>query len=364
MSLISIIKRRKLFFLAAGLCFVFTVCRSVPGQSAGPEEGEETAVKEPAEKPEEFFRYPEISPDFENLPITAFGEIWGYLISGQEEALKAEYPLSDIGHFGAEVDAYGQLTAVPNRRRIDGFTGRVHMVVTCSGYGLSHFVLIEGSSRRRLVRDLVEAAKPYDGLQIDFEYVPKRDGESFHSFLADLRAELGDKIFTIALPAREKTLNNDVYDYTRIAPWVDRILVMAYDEHWSTSEPGPVASMNWCRSVAAYSLQVVGPEKLIMGIPFYGRAWGNPSPSRAYVFSSIERIKQENKVTEIYRENGVPTFTYEIPVTVKVYYEDDYSLSTRFELYRGLGVKSIGFWRLGQENPAIWRLLNLTEKPQ
>jgi hypothetical protein len=341
------------------LSLAFTACRSAPNRPEGEFPG--PAAEDPLPEPDEFPLFPEPPPDFENLPVSAFGEIWGYLIGGREGDLKPGYPLSDIGHFGAEIDAYGQLTGVPDRRRITGFAGRVHLVVTCPGYGLSHFVLMEGSPRRRLAADLAEAAKPYDGLQIDFENVPARDGGSFRSFLAGLRAELGDKMLTVALPAREKTLANDRYDYAKIAPLVDRILVMAYDEHWSASEPGPVASMDWCRSVAAYSLQTLGREKLIMGIPFYGRAWGSPNPSGAYVASGIERIKRENKVAEISRENGVPAFTYEVPVTVRVFYEDDYSLSTRFELYRALGVQSVGFWRLGQENPAVWRLLRLAE---
>ncbi|MDR2110199.1 MAG: glycoside hydrolase [Spirochaetaceae bacterium] len=357
MRFISYAGLLSLIFFAA-----LTACRSVSEQPEGEPEVFTGPAEQPEEEPEKAFDYPVISPEFETLPITAFGEIWGYLISGREDALKADYPLSDIGYFGAEVNAYGQLADVPNRRRIAGFTGRVHMVVTCSGYGLTHFVLVEGSTRRRLLTELVEAVKPYDGLQIDFENVPKRDGDNFRSFLADLKAELGDRIFTVALPARERTLSNDVYDYARIAPLVDRILVMAYDEHWSTSEPGPVASINWCGSVAAYSLRTLGPEKLIMGIPFYGRAWGSPDPAKAYISSSVERIKRENNITTIYRENAIPIFTYEIPVTVKVYYDDDYSHSVRFELYRRLGVKAIGFWRLGQESPTVWRLLNLTEK--
>jgi spore germination protein YaaH len=114
--------------------------------------------------------------------------------------------------------------------------------------------------------------------------------------------------------------------------------------------------------VARYGLSVIPPEKLIMGIPFYGRTWGSENTFRAFFHSGIERIKRENQVTTVRREMGIPTFTYEIPVTVTVYYEDEYSLSRRIEMYRTMGVKSIGFWCLGQETPVIWSLLNLTSK--
>jgi hypothetical protein len=294
------------------------------------------------------------------LPVSEFSEIWGYVISGSESSLKTNYPLSDAAYFGAEIDSYGHLVNVPNPRRLAGFPGRVHLVVVCGSAALTHFVLEpEGTVRKQLIADLLKTARDFDGLQIDFELVPARDGEHFYSFLGELRDGLGNKMFTAALPARTRTLANDVYDYAKIAPLVDKIFVMAYDEHWSTSRPGPVASLNWCRQVAEYALKTLGREKLVMGIPFYGRTWGSENPNRAFFHSGIERLKQENNITEIRREDGIPTFIYEIPVTVTVYYDDEYSLSSRMELYRRLGITAVGFWRIGQETPAIWPLLKL-----
>jgi spore germination protein YaaH len=339
-----------LYFLFPG--FLFLGCGSAPPSVFVPAEGD---------APAESFPDDDFLPDPDNLPVSSFDEIWGYLVSGREEALLADLPLSDVGYFGAEVDSYGQLTAVPDRGKIAGFPGRTHLVVACNSRSLTHFVLEPGSrARAGLIAGLLGAAGPFDGLQIDFEQVPARDGEAFRSFLAELRKGLGDKMLTIALPARMQMRENDVYDYRDIAALVDRVLVMAYDEHWSGSEPGPIASMEWCRSVAAYALGTVGPEKLIMGLPFYGRTWGNVQVFRAFFFSGIERIREENRVKKIRREGGIPTFTYEIPTTVTVYYEDAYSLSARLDLYRSMGVRSAGFWSLGQETPAIWDLITLT----
>jgi hypothetical protein len=302
----------------------------------------------------------EAGPGFTALPVSSFGEIWGYLIDGREEALGLRYPLTDIGYFGAEVDSYGRLTGVPDPRKIGFFPGQVHLVVACNSRGLTHFVIEEGSrARERLIADLLDAAEPFDGLQIDFELVPLKDGEAFLSFLRELRPGLGEKVFTIALPARTEQPANDVYDYRKIMPLVDRILVMAYDEHWSTGEPGPIASLNWCRSVAAYALETIGPDKLIMGLPFYGRTWGSMNLNRAFFHSGIERIKRENKVDIVNRQDGVPTFTYEVPVTVTAFYEDEYSLSVRLNIYRTMGVRAVGFWALGQETPLVWEFLRL-----
>jgi len=299
-------------------------------------------------------------PPGAELPVSRYREIWAYLVSGREQALKTGYPISDLCYFGADLDSYGKLIDVPDIKNIPSFSGRTHLVAACSGRALTHFVLAEGSAERgALVRDLLEAVKPYQGLQIDFEYVLPKDGDVFLSFLRDLRAGLGNKIFSVALPARTRFLLDDVYDYEKIKPLVDRILVMAYDEHWSTSEPGPVASMDWCERVAQYALETIGSDKLIMGLPFYGRSWGNVNANRAYLYSGIEGIMREQNIGEIRRENGIPSFRYETPLSVTVYYEDDYSLSSRLEMYKRMGVGAVGFWRLGQETPAFWPLINL-----
>jgi hypothetical protein len=338
-----------LLFLAAG-------CTAAPAAREEAGDGGEAET----EWEEDRGYYPPALPPGD-LPVSSFPEIWGYLVSGREQSLGAAYPLSDVAYFGAEIDSYGQLVDVPSREKIGYFPGRVHLVAVCNSRSLTHFVLEPGSPvRKRLIADLLGAAKDYDGLQIDFELVPPRDGENFLSFLAELRAGLGDKLFSAALPARRAAQSGDVYDYRKIGALVDRVLVMAYDEHWSTSEPGPVASLEWCRAIASHALDTIGAKKLIMGLPFYGRTWGNVNPFRAFFFSGIERLRRENNITEVERQNGIPTFTYEVPLTVTVYYEDLYSLSSRLEMYRAMGVRAVGFWSLGQEPPAIWELLSLT----
>jgi hypothetical protein len=243
----------------------------------------------------------------EDLPALAFNEIWSYLPAGREGALARDYPITDLVCFGAEIDSYGALTDVPDHRKADRFPGRLHLALVCNSRGLTHFVLESGSAaRRRLIADLLEASRNFDGLQIDFELVPAKDGAAFISFLAELRAGLGDKLFSVALPARRRALEDDVFDYAKIAPLADRIFVMAYDEHWSSSEPGPIASLDWCRAVAEHALKTIGPDKLVMGMPFYCRAWGSFNPFRAFFYSGLERRMRENAGEEAKREKGGP----------------------------------------------------------
>jgi len=354
------------FVLCLVALVLFSTCRSVPegGLFIAPEDEAELYEAEEFLTPEE-----EAEPEPEEpleysgeMNRFALNEIWGYVMEGKEEEMGSYLPLSDLAYFGVEVDPYGKLSDPPNRRKLPAFQGRLHLVAACNGKSLTHFVLQPKSIvREKLIRDLAAAAHAYDGLQIDFENVPLRDRDVFLSFLRELKSRLGDKMLSIALPARTKILTETAYPYSAIAALVDRVLVMAYDEHWSTSEPGPIASMDWCRRVAAYALSVIGREKLIMGLPFYGRTWGDTNPNRAFYYSGIERIKGEQGVTRVDRADGIPFFVYETPLTVTVYYEDARSLTSRLAMYRGMGVGAVGFWCLGQETPAIWPLLRVGE---
>jgi spore germination protein YaaH len=256
------------------------------------------------------------------------------------------------------VNSYGHLVGVPKRNKLNKFRGRVHVSLTCGSYGLTHFVIEPGSrARAKFYAELVAMARDYDGLNIDLEYVPLQDAANFNALLRELKAALGNKVLSVCVPARTK--ENQTYNYVALSAIVDKVFVMAYDEHWATSAPGPVASMNWCKTVAAYSLKTIGADKLVMGLPFYGRSWANKSTARGLIASTTERIMDENNVTSVERVNGVPTFKYDVNVTVTVYFDDAYSLSTRMEMYREMGVDKIGFWRMGQEDPAVWDFIKI-----
>ena len=287
-------------------------------------------------------------------------EVWAYLVDGKEHFLDPKMPITDIGYFAAEINTYGELVGVPKVSKLKDFSGRVHLVAVCNSTALTHFSLDpKGNIRNQIIDSLVKASEGYDGLQLDFEYVPKRDAEAFLSFIKELRQRLPDKMFTVALPARNKQIENDVYDYKNIAPYVDRIFVMAYDEHWSTSKPGPVASLDWCDSIATYGIETVGKEKIVMGLPFYGRTWGSESFNIAYYFSSMQKVLRENKVNNLTRKNGIPTFSYQAEVTVTGFYDDVHSLLIRINRYLANDVSAIGFWCLGQEDPRVWEYISI-----
>ncbi len=291
-----------------------------------------------------------------------FKEIWGYVLANRLNEWDRETPLTDIGLFAVEVDCYGNLERAPSRSLIKNFDGRVHLVAVCQSTSLTHFVIDARFGKRdRLVRDLLAASKDFDGLQIDYELVPKLDGEDFAEFLRLLKKGLGSKQLTVCVHARTKKLQSDVEDYERLAKICDKVMIMAYDEHWATSAPGSPASMDWCKRIGEYALSILPPEKYIIGVPFYGRSWitEGDKPAGAWQFNGSNRRLSENQVKRIGRKDGIPYFETEMTVKIIQYYEDATSLVQRCRMYQSQGFPNVAFWRMGQEDAAFWNWIEV-----
>ena len=117
-------------------------------------------------------------------------------------------------------------------RAVDNISFKVNkgeFVAICESRSLSHFVIDpKYKVSKKIIKTLAEATKDFDGLQIDFELVPKRDAENFKIFLKKLKKAIGkDKMLSVCVPARTKTVQDDVYDYKELSSCADRIFIMA-----------------------------------------------------------------------------------------------------------------------------------------
>lgn len=300
--------------------------------------------------------------------IVDFGEVWGYLMSGEERYIQGNEPFTDIGFFGAAVLEDGRLrfnSKVPSVR-LQHATPRIHLVVfDLSNSSLMRRVLDPALPyRENLLGDIVAKSQPFHGVQIDFEAVPAQDGPRFIEFLQELKSRLGEsKSLSVALPAR-RSRASDAYDYAAVASIADRIVIMAYDQHWSTSGPGPVASIPWCREIAMFAKSHIPEEKLIMGLPLYGRSWQNIGSHRSVRYKQVRDIISSSRARPQYHPDNGPYLEYGRKVTVRVFYEDAVSLFDKLSMYKHLGVTMVSFWRVGQEPRQIWEHVRTTEQTE
>ena len=301
------------------------------------------------------------------LQSFAFPENWVYLMKGEERFFPANAPITDVACFCAKVDGDGHLKGghlQPPKLKTTRSNLRYHLVVTIPwNADLAHIYLNPKLPfRNQIISDIVQRSKPFDGIQIDFEGIKAADGTAYLNFLAAVKKALPkSKIFSVAVMARwashKKKHPRDAYDYPFISLFADRVIVMAYDEHYSGSNPGSMASLAWCKKIYAHAKKTIPPEKLIMGIPFYGRAWQRPTLARSYKNSQIEEeIKQKKIVPSTAPETG-GHYRFESTVTVDVHYETRSSLEAKLALYSTENIQGIACWRISQEPAGFWKLL-------
>lgn len=294
-------------------------------------------------------------------------ETWGWVMQSRFEEFDNEYPLTDVGFFAADVDCYGNLINVPDRTKLANFPGRVHLVIVCDSKSLTHFVLEpKFGLTDKLIQDIIKATEPFDGLNVDYELIPGKDGKNFLNFLEKLSKECKQKgkMFSVCVPARVKTINDDIFPYKKIAALADRVMIMAYDEHWSTSQPGAIASINWCKKIVDYAITVIPQEKLVMGLPFYGRSWSNEKVAQAWYFEGVNRIIDEYDSGRVKYINDIPTVDITMKVKTNFWFEDKYSTVAKMRLYKDSNVNKIAFWRIGQEDKGIWSWIKIPENSQ
>ncbi len=290
----------------------------------------------------------------------AFKEIWAYLVRGEEQELAGSEPITDLCYFGASLSRDGRIAdevARPAVKMKNGLKPAIHLVIAeLSNEALMHFSLNPRYGvRPLLIEDICRVSGAFDGVQIDFDSVSRDDADLFIDFLRELRDRLpARKKLSVALPARMNPVANDAYDYSRIAPIVDRMVIMAYDEHWSTSSPGPVASLPWCAKVVDYAQSVVESERIVMGLPLYGRAWQDKRLAKALRFRTVQELVAEKQSTINYAPELGAYFEYSENVVVTVFYDDHRTILEKLRLYKARGIGSVSFWRIGQGQLQLW----------
>jgi putative cell wall-binding protein len=241
-------------------------------------------------------------------------------------------------------------------------------------------LLGDASRRQALVDNLVSFVETSgaDGIMIDFEMMAVATEDELTALMQALADRLQPQGKLVMVAVMSKTAPgsetwNDEYNYHDLGNICDYVLVMSYDQHYTTSAPGAIASLDWVRRIMTYATSQISPEKIIMGVPYYGRDWwwsrsSNGWLSEAFGWAIATKTAAENSA-EITRETtptdpvGVPTFTYVDadgdPRTA--YFDDPLSWDAKFDLLYQFNLAGFGGWSLGWINevsaPELYPLL-------
>ncbi|MDR2699469.1 MAG: LysM peptidoglycan-binding domain-containing protein [Nitrososphaerota archaeon] len=287
--------------------------------------------------------------------------------------------VSPSGWFNLNAD--GTLQTPVNR---DQFVSRMHelgvRVVVCLNNHWDQTTGINAlNNADSLTTQLVYYVELYDldGVNVDIENVTPAQRELYTKFVALLRDKIPEyKEVSVAVGANPSGSTSGwlgSYDYAGMSQYVDYFMIMTYDEHYEGGSAGSVSSISFVEKSLQYALKKTTADKIVLGIPFYGRMWsvGNTNIRGVDVTNSdIDlMVKTYDGVTTF----DVVTKSAKVEFTVKsgdtlltiqgqrlavgsyvVWFENDQSMQAKMELVQRYDLKGVGAWALGQENVAIW----------
>jgi spore germination protein len=238
---------------------------------------------------------------------------------------------------------------------------------------LAKWCLLSPTAQRNMVASGLEilAKEPrYSGLVVDIENTSPPDRLFYTEFIARFADALhprGYKLYAVVGPKEQdipKSLWVRAFDYKALGQSADYVILMTYNEHWRGGPPGPCASLDWFESCVKYAIECMPPEKIIVGIPFYGYDWPEKGPATSLTHKKaralIERVKPD---IQWHEQWATPYFTYtENGVKHEAWFEDVRSVQAKLDVCRKLGVGGVAVWRLGDEDPRFWEAISRYSK--
>jgi len=229
--------------------------------------------------------------------------------------------------------------------------------------------LSDWGRRQRIIEQLVRFAREYnlDGINLNFEAMNRYTGKYYEFFVFELYEKLHPLGITVSVdvPVRIGDLNR-IYDINLIANNSDYVVILAYDQYDRYShEDGPTAAIAWVRQGVEEILEIVAPEKLILGIPFYSIIWreDRSSAERSSEFlgmaEAYEMFSKNPRIWGRDRDTGQIFAEIEMDhVNYRTWLEDEHSISLKLDVVNDYYLAGLSAWRRGLELPEIWDLIN------
>jgi cellulose synthase/poly-beta-1,6-N-acetylglucosamine synthase-like glycosyltransferase/peptidoglycan/xylan/chitin deacetylase (PgdA/CDA1 family)/spore germination protein YaaH len=219
-------------------------------------------------------------------------------------------------------------------------------------------MLANPAARARTIEQLAAYVDSHGfaGVSVDFENIAARDQPALRRFIGELYAVLHPRnlLLSVNVPASDPAFN-----YSELARNVDYLILMAYDEHWSTGAPGPIASLPWFAKVLHQRQRDVPAQKTIVAIGNYAYDWaeGHHAEERSFEEAVLTAKESEGNI-HLDPVSLNPTFDYadDEDHIHHVWLLDAVTAFNQLVVARSVQPRGVALWRLGSEDPALWQV--------
>ena len=239
---------------------------------------------------------------------------------------------------------------------------------------LAHRALTEPALQAALIGQVaaVAAAGGYAGVDVDFEYLPGQDAAAYAAFLARLGEALAPFGLPVIAALAPKTSSSqpgllyEGHDYAAIGVAAHQVLLMTYEWGYTYGPPMAVAPLPNVRRVVEYALTQLPPQKVWLGLPFYGYDWPLPfvaGQSKARSLSpqqAVELAVRYGAEIQYSQQDQAPWFRYtdDAGTIHEVWFEDPRSALAKLSLVPEYSLLGVGIWNLDRPFPPFWPLFS------
>ncbi len=240
----------------------------------------------------------------------------------------------------------------------------------------AHGLLHNPKAQDRLARNLAQIAERqgFAGWQLDFEGFTPADSSEYVRFVARVAARLhhNHRLLSVAVAPRFSDVYPSIspagfrtgewgaaFDFGGLGRAADFLVLMAYDQHTPSTPPGPVAGYDWVKAALDYAVARVPPEKLLLGIPLYGREWDVPSRAATAHSLAYKDLKPflDSPGSEQHWDDTARTAWFQLREggTLRTaWFDDARSLREKIALVELYHLRGFAAWHLGVEDPEFW----------
>lgn len=203
----------------------------------------------------------------------------------------------------------------------------------------------------------------FQGINVDFENLEPADYALLPQFLKRMRDAFAPSNLTVSADLEP----SKPLDWRAVSAICDFVVVMSYDEHAGPT-PGPIASINWYRTVVNRAVTEVPREKLVMGLANYGydwmqgREWPEPLTYQGALFMAKDYRQGEKpqEIVDFDPEALNPTFSYvdDDGKEHEVWFLDGITAANQWMIAQNYSPRGVAVWVLGSSDPSIWTFIH------
>lgn len=224
-------------------------------------------------------------------------------------------------------------------------------------------------ARTNMVNTLINDAEKYgfDGINLDFENIKSAYAKDYLQFVRELSIECERKGLVLSTDNYKPEAYNRCYNLKEQSRFVDYVIVMAYDEHYAGTDAGSVASLPFVKEAVEDTVQLVGNEHVIAGIPFYTRIWtttdGNTTSRAVGMQAAVEQLNSDGQVALWNDDCGQYVASYTVGnSTRQIWFEEEKSIEAKMQIIQENNVAGVAGWKLGLEKSSVWSVISKYNK--